>query len=156
MDIKQKIEKANEEAVRRLTAGDPVLVDIAPAGGVTPGLQGKMIPHSGPPLPWGRMCGAQQGAIIGMVLYEGWAESPEDAQARIEQGEIRLEPNHHHQAVGPMAGTISPSAPVWVVENRAFGNRGFCRPVEGRQQFGEYHEGALEGLRRWRDVWAPT
>src|SRR3972149_2682283 len=156
MDIKQKTEKANEEAVRRLTAGDPVLVDIAPAGEVIPGLQGKLIPHSGPPLAWEHMCGAQQGAIIGMVLYEGWAESPDDAQAKIEQGEIRLEPNHHHQAVGPMAGTISPTAPVWVVENRAFGNRGFCRQVEGRQQFGDYSQEALQSLRLWRDVWAPS
>jgi hypothetical protein len=46
--------------------------------------------------------------------------------------------------------------PVWVVENRAFGNRAFCRQVEGRQQFGEYSDGALEGLRLWRDVWAPS
>jgi hypothetical protein len=43
-----------------------------------------------------------------------------------------------------------------VVENRAFGNRGFCRQVEGRQQFGEYSEGALDGLRLWRNVWAPA
>jgi len=119
MDIKQKIEKANEEAVSRLTSGDPVLVDVAPAGEVIPGLEGKMITHSGPPIEWGRMCGAQQGAIIGMVIYEGWAESPEEARAKLEKGEIQLEPNHHHDAVGPMAGTISPSAPVWVVENRA-------------------------------------
>ena len=156
MDIKQKIEKANEEAVRRLTSGDPVLVDVAPAGEVIPGMEGMMITHSGPPIEWGRMCGAQQGAIIGMVLYEGWAGGPNEARAMLEKGEIRLEPNHHHDAVGPMAGTISPTAPVWVVENRAFGNRAFCRQVEGRQQFGEFSEDALEGLRRWRDVWAPT
>src|SRR3990172_8124191 len=156
MDLKKKIERANEEATRRLTSGAPALVDIAPAGEVIPGLQGKAITHSGPPIEWQRMCGAQQGALIGMVLYEGWAETPEAARAMLGRGEVRLEPNHHHQAVGPMAGTISPSAPVWVVENRAFGNRGFCRQVEGRQQFGEYNEGALEGLRRWRDVWAPT
>jgi hypothetical protein len=55
-----------------------------------------------------------------------------------------------------MAGTISPSAPVWVVENKAFGNRAFCRQVEGRQQFGDYSEEALQGLRLWRDVWAPA
>jgi hypothetical protein len=55
-----------------------------------------------------------------------------------------------------MAGTISVSMPVWVVENRAFGNRAFCRQVEGRQQFGEYSEGALDGLRLWRNVWAPS
>ena len=156
MDIKQKIENANKEAAHRLSSGDPVLVDIAPAGEVIPGLEGKMITHAGPPIEWGRMCGAQQGAIIGMVIYEGWAESVEEAKTLLEEGEIQLEPNHHHSAVGPMAGTISPSAPVWVIENRAYGNRAFCRQVEGRQQFGEHNQGALEGLRLWRDVWAPT
>jgi hypothetical protein len=55
-----------------------------------------------------------------------------------------------------MAGTISPSAPVWVVENKAFGNRAYCRQVEGNQQFGDYSDQALQGLRMWRDVWAPT
>ena len=156
MDIKQKIEKANQEAASRLNLGDPVLVDIAPAGEVIPGLQGKMIIHSGPPIEWKRMCGAQRGAIIGQVLFEGWAANVEEAKALLEKGGVRLEPNHQHQTVGPMAGTISASAPVWVVENRAFGNRAFCRQVEGNQQFGDYSEQALQGLRMWRDVWAPT
>jgi hypothetical protein len=156
MDIKKKIEKANEETARRLNLGDPVLVDIAPAGEVIPGMEGKMITHSGPPIEWQRMCGAQRGAIIGQVLYEGWAKSVEEATALLDKGKIRLEPNHHHQAVGPMAGTISPSSPVWVVENRAFGNRAYCRQVEGNQQFGDYSDQALQGLRMWRDVWAPT
>ncbi len=156
MDIKQKIEKANEEAARRLTMGEPVLVDIAPAGDVIPGLKGKMITHAGPPIEWRDMCGAQQGAIIGMAIYEGWAKTPDEARALLDKDAIRLEPNHHHQTVGPMAGTISPSAPVWVVENKAFGNRAFCRQVEGNQQFGDYSDQALQGLRLWRDVWAPT
>ena len=156
MDIKQKIEKANEEAASRLNLGDPVLVDIAPAGEVIPGLKGKMILHSGPPIEWKRMCGAQRGALIGQVIYEGWASDVAGATALLEKGAVRLEPNHHHQAVGPMAGTISPSAPVWVVENRAFNNRAFCRQVEGNQQFGDYSDGALQALRKWRDVWAPT
>jgi hypothetical protein len=156
MDIKQKIEKANEEAARRLIQGEPVLVDIAPAGEVIPGMQGRMITHSGPPIEWPRMCGTQKGAIIGQVLYEGWAKSFNEAKVMLDKGAIRLEPNHHHQTVGPMAGTISPSAPVWVVENKAFGNRAFCRQVEGMQQFGDYSEKALQGLRLWRDVWAPA
>lgn len=156
MDIKQKIEKANEEALRRLNLGEPVLVDIAPAGEVIPGMKGRMITHAGPPIEWSRMCGAEQGAIIGMTIYEGWAKTPDEARKMLDKGEIRLEPNHHHQTVGPMAGTISPSAPVWVVENKAFGNRAFCRQVEGNQQFGDYSDQALQGLRIWRDVWAPT
>ena len=156
MDIKQEIESANQEAVRRLTIGEPVLVDIAPAGEVIPGMQAKMITYAGPPIEWQSMCGAQKGAIMGMVLYEGWASTLEEARSLLEQGAIRLEPNHHHQTVGPMAGTISPSAPVWVVENKAFGNRAFCRQVEGNQQFGDTSDAALQGLRLWRDLWAPT
>jgi hypothetical protein len=155
-DIKQKIEAANTEAVNRIHAADPILVDIAPAGEAIPGLKDRMIFHSGPPVNWENMCGAQRGAMIGVALFEGWAKSSEEAEKLLQGGAIKFEPNHHHQTVGPMAGTLSASMPVWVVENRAFGNRAFCRQVEGRQQFGEYSEGALEGLRLWRDVWAPS
>jgi hypothetical protein len=155
-DIKKKIEAANEEAVKRMNAGDPVLVDIAPAGEVIPGLKERMILHSGPPIDWARMCGAQRGAMIGTVLFEEWAKSVEEATNLLESGAILFEPNHHHQAVGPMAGTISPSMPVWVVQNKGFGNLSFCRQVEGRQQFGDYNDSALRDLYCWKDVWAPS
>ncbi|HSR12657.1 MAG TPA: DUF1116 domain-containing protein, partial [Thermodesulfobacteriota bacterium] len=155
-DIKQKIEGANAEAVRRINAGQPVLVDIAPAGEVVPGLQDRMILHSGPPVDWERMSGAQRGAMMGAAVLEGWCRTPKEAAEMLGNGEIRFEPNHHHDAVGPMAGTITRSMPVWVVENKAFGNRAFCRQVEGRQQFGDYSEEALGSLRQWRDVWAPS
>ena len=155
-EIRRRIEAANEEAAARIIAGEPVLMDIAPAGEVIPGLTDRMILHAGPPIEWARMCGAQRGAAIGMALFEGWARTPAEAERLLESGEIRLEPNHHHGAVGPMAGTITRSLPVFVVQNTAFGNRAYCRQVEGRQQFGEFSEGALDGLYRWRDVWAPA
>lgn len=155
-DLKAKIQAANEEAVKRMNAGDPVLVDIAPAREVIPGLRDKMILHSGPPITWEKMCGAQRGAMIGVVLFEGWAKNVDEATQMLASGAIAFEPNHHHDAVGPMAGTISVSMPVWVVENKAFGNRAFCRQVEGRQQFGDYSDDALNALRMWRDVWAPA
>jgi hypothetical protein len=102
------------------------------------------------------MCGAQKGAMIGAVLFEGWAKSVEEATNLLQSGGILFEPNHHHQAVGPMAGTISPSMPVWVVQNKGFGNVSFCRQVEGRQQFGDYSSSALQDLYCWKDVWAPS
>jgi hypothetical protein len=80
MDINQKIEKANEEAAQRHNLGDPVLVDITPAGEVIPDMKGKTITHSGPPIEWQRMCGARRGAIIGQAIYEGWANSVEEAK----------------------------------------------------------------------------
>jgi len=155
-DIKKKIEAANREAVSRINRADPVLVDIAPAGEVIPDLRDRMILHSGPPVDWHQMCGAQRGSMIGVVLFEGWAKDPGEALKLLESGAISFEPNHHHRVVGPMAGTISVSMPVWVVENKTFGNRAFCRQVEGRQQFGDYSDSALEGLSVWRDVWAPS
>ena len=156
MDIKQRIEKANGEAIQRMISGVPILVDIAPARDVIPGLADKMLLHSGPPIEWENLCGAQRGAMIGALLFEEWARNPEEAEKMLMNGDINFEPNHHHDAVGPMAGTISPSMPVWVVENQEFGNRAYCRQVEPKQQFGEFSEDAIKGLELWRDVWGPT
>lgn len=156
MDIKQKIEEANQAAFKRLIEADPVLVDIAPAIEVIPGLEDKMVIHSGPPVTWDAMCGAQRGAVIGEVLFEGWAGTVEEAERLLSSGKIKLEPNHHHQTVGPMAGTISANSWVYVVENKTFGNQAFCRQVEGAQQFGDYSEKALDGLRSWRNLFAPA
>lgn len=154
--LRAKIEAANAEAVDRMVGADPVLVDVVPARDSVPGLVDRMILHSGPPVTWARMCGAQRGAVIAMVLFEEWARTADEAVALLERGAITLEPNHHHQAVGPMAGTISPSLPVFVVENRTYGNRAFCRQVERQQQFGDYGDEAVRGLRMWRDVWGPA
>lgn len=156
MDIKQKIEEANQTAFKRIVDADPVLIDIAPAIEVIPGLEDKMVIHSGPPITWDRMCGAQRGAIIGEVIYEGWAKTVEEATTLLEAGKIRLESNHSHQTVGPMAGTISANSWVYIVENKTFGNKAFCRQVEGAQQFGDYSEKALDSLRSWRDTFAPS
>jgi hypothetical protein len=156
LSLKERINAANDEVLRRIVAADPVLVDVAPAGEVIPGLQDRMILHSGPPVTWARMCGAQRGACIGMCLFEGWAKDAVEAEAMLARGEIALAPNHHHATVGPMAGTITRNMWVWVVENKAFGNRAHCRQVESFQQFGDHSPKALELLQKWRDVWGPA
>jgi hypothetical protein len=154
--VKARVEAANAEAVERLLAADPVLVAVAPAGEVVDGLEGRTILHSGPPVTWQRMCGAQRGSVLGLILFEGWADTLEEAERLAASGEIAFDPNHHHHGVGPMAGTTSPSLPVWVVENHTFGNRAYCRPTDAAQQFGDYSEQALAGIRNWRDVRAPA
>ena len=156
IDLKQKIEAANSEAFNRIVAADPVLVDILPAGEVVPRLGERMVLHAGPPVDWEQMSGAQKGAVLAMAIFEGWAGSPKQAEELLSKGEIELDSNHHHGAVGPMAGTITKSLPVYVVENKTFGNRAYCRLVEGRQQFGDYSQEAISGLTMWRDVWAPS
>ena len=64
------------------------------------------------------MCGPMQGAVIGAILYEGWAENKESARQLAASGEIAFAPCHHFGAVGPMSGVISPSMPVWIVKNQ--------------------------------------
>lgn len=156
IDIKERIQSANVQAFNKIIAADPVLVDIRPAGEVVPGLEDHMVLHSGPPVNWLNMSGAQKGAVIAMVIFEGWADDIASAEKLLNAGSVSLEPNHHHNAVGPMAGTISKSLPVYVVENRSHGNQAYCRLVEDEQQFGNYHTGAIDGLRKWRDIWAPS
>jgi hypothetical protein len=156
MTLKERIDAANAEAFRRITAADPVLVDVAPAAEVIPGIRDRLILHSGPPVGWAGMCGAQRGAAIGMCLFEGWAKDPAEAERMLASGEIAFEPNHHHATVGPMAGTVTNTMWVWVVENKAFSNRAFCRQVESFQQFGDYSENALGTVRQWRDTWGPA
>ena len=68
------------------------------------------------------MCGPTRGAIMGALIYEGLAETPEDAAALAASGEIEFAPCHHYHAVGPMAGIISPSMPVFIVRNEATGD----------------------------------
>jgi len=121
------IDAANAEAVRRITAGRPLLVGMGIARDVIPGFapSGKarmLITHSGPPLAWERMCGPTRGAIMGALIYEGLAATPEQAAALAASGEIEFAPCHHYNAVGPMAGIISPSMPVFIVKNEATGD----------------------------------
>jgi len=87
-------------------------------------------------------------------MYEGWAKTPEEATKLLASGAVHFEPNHHYAAVGPMAGTISPSQPLYVVENKTFKNRAYSRPADLAQQFGDYKD--LKDNYFWRDVVGPA
>lgn len=125
------LEKANREAASRILKGKPTLIDISTAGEAIPGMKKKLILHAGPPVTWERMCGPMRGAVIGGLILEGLAGSREEAERLAASGEITFEPCHHHSAVGPMAGVTTYSMPVWILENRTFGNRAYCTLNEG-------------------------
>jgi hypothetical protein len=145
-----RIDNANRTAFERYLAAQPRLVDFVLARDAIPALAERRILHSGPPIAWAQMCGPQQGAICGAILYEGWASTLEAAEKLAASGAVALEPCHAHRAVGPMAGIISPSMPVWVVENTAAGNRAFCNVNEGLGKvlrFGANSPDVLDRLR---------
>lgn len=155
----ERIDVANAEAVSRIKAAQPILVDIQKALDVIPGMHEKMILHAGPPISWERMAGPMKGAIIGALLYEGMADSEEEAIKLAESGEIEFSPCNEHQAVGPMAGIISPSMPVHIIENRTHGNRSFSTVNEGLGKvlrFGAYSDEVLERLHWIETVFSPA
>ena len=145
-----RIENANRTAYERYLGAQPRLVDFVLARDAMPALAERRILHSGPPIAWPDMCGPQQGAICGAILYEGWAKTLEAAEKLAASGGVALEPCHAHRAVGPMAGIISPSMPVWVVENTAAGNRAFCNVNEGLGKVLRFGANSPEVLDRLR------
>jgi hypothetical protein len=144
------VEAANRQAYAAYLASQPVLEGIGPAKSVIPGMRRRMILHAGPPVKWADMCGPMQGAIVGAILLEGWAADPAEARQFAASGRVRFEPCHHHGAVGPMAGIISPSMPVWIVRDGEHGHRTFSNLNEGLGKALRFGANGPEVLNRLR------
>ncbi|TVR41981.1 MAG: DUF1116 domain-containing protein [Bacteroidia bacterium] len=148
-----KIDKANREALDIILGGKPFLVGMGKALDTIPGMKQNLILHSGPPVTWDRMCGPTRGAILGALLYEGLAGSIGEAEALASSGEIVYAPCHEHASVGPMAGVISASMPVFIVKNEAHGNYAYCTMNEGLGKVLRYGAYGTEviGKLRWME-----
>ena len=152
------IEKANQEAVERMMEARPVLVGLGKAIDVIPGMKDNLLLHAGPPITWERASGPMQGAITGALIFEGKAKNMKEAQKLVESGKIQLEPCHHHQSVGPMAGVTSPSMSVYILENKTHQNFAYSNLNEGYGKvlrYGAYSEEVINKLRWMEDVMAP-
>ena len=158
-DIRQVLREANAEAVHRMLAAEPVLIDVVAAADAIPELGEGMILHAGPPISWERMCGPMRGAVAGIAVFEGWANDLDAAAALAARGAFQFRPNHDFSAVGPMTGMTTASQPVMVVENQASGNRAFCTINEGLgkvMRFGGNDASVLTRLAWLRDVLGPA
>lgn len=146
----EKIEAANAKAVEIIISARPVLVDIDTAINVVPGMTKHTILHAGPPVTWEKMAGPMKGAVIGALIYEGLAQTEEEAVTLAASGKIRFAPCHEHDAVGPMAGIVSASMPVQIIENKTHGNFAYCTLNEGLGKvlrFGAYSEEVITRLK---------
>jgi hypothetical protein len=143
------VEAANRKAYAAYLLSQPILEGIGLAKTAIPGMGRHMLLHAGPPIAWARMCGPMQGAIAGAIVWEGWARDDAGARKLVEGGAIQFEPCHDRGAVGPMAGIISPSMPVWIVRDCAHGHRTFSNLNEGlgkALRFGANGEAVLARL----------
>lgn len=149
--IRKHIEQANNKALELMRLSRPILVDIKCAKDILPKMKKNSIFHAGPPIDWNRMCGPMRGAIVGTMIFEGFATSWNDALELIRKGGIDFSSNHDHDAVGPMAGVISPSLPILVVKDRSNGKTCYARFVENRVQFGLFDQESVKVLRYWSE-----
>jgi Protein of unknown function (DUF1116) len=140
-----EVDHANQEAVARMLEARPQWVGVATARDVVPGMREDLVLHSGPPLRWEDASGPMRGALEGALRLEG-------------RSSVDLAPCHHHGAVGPMAGVISPSMPVVIVEDRVSGLRAFSNLNEGLGRvlrYGANDDAVLRRLRWMGSVLGP-
>lgn len=150
----EEILEANQRAFDRMTEATPIWTDVGTAREEIDVLSEHTLLHAGPPVEWDRMSGPQRGAVMGAMVYEGWADTPEEAADIAATGTIDFHACHDHQAVAPMAGIISPSMPVAIVENETHGNVAYSNLMEGRGEalrFGAYSQDVIDRL-NWMET----
>ena len=149
---------ANARALERMLAVQARLVDVVPAHEAL-GLEAGHFLHAGPPITWDRASGPLRGALMGAAVLEGLVDTPDEAAALFEGGlHVRLEPCHHRGAVGPMAGVVSRSMWMFVLEDPDTGARTHCTLNEGLGKvlrYGAYSPDVLTRLRWMGDVLGP-
>lgn len=159
-EFRAKIDEGNAEAFKRINEAHPYLEGLGRAKDVIPGMGERMLLHAGPPLEWARMSGPVRGAVIGAILYEGWADTPEGAEKiASSEGQITFSPCHEHDTVGPMAGLVSPSMPVFIIKNRTHGNYAYATMNEGLGKvlrFGAYSPDVITRLKWMENELYPT
>ncbi|MFP5346107.1 MAG: DUF1116 domain-containing protein, partial [Actinomycetes bacterium] len=128
--------RANDTATSRVLDTGAALVDVRPAAEALALTRGTFL-HAGPPLTWERASGPMRGALLGAMLFEGLADSPEEAESLLASGRlrdgspVRLDACHHHSTVGPMAGVVSPSMWVFELQDPVTGRSAYCSLNEG-------------------------
>ncbi|TKV57772.1 DUF1116 domain-containing protein [Nakamurella flava] len=148
---------ANERAVAAMLEVTATLVDVLPASAAL-GLQTGQFLHAGPPITWDRASGPLRGGLMAGAALEGLVDDPEDAPALFESGSVSLEPCHHRSAVGPMAGVVTPSIWMFVLQDAASGRRTYCSLNEGLGKvlrYGAYSPEVLQRLRWMNGVLGP-
>ncbi len=153
------IGKANDEVASKIKKAEGRLVAVKKAIDVIPGMTHKTILHAGPPIKWENMADPMKGAILGAIVFEGWADSIEEANEYVLTKDIDFKPNHQLNCVGPMAGVTSPSMPVHVIYDKVHDNYSYCNINEGLGgvlRFGKNTKDVIDRLIWIREEFAPV
>jgi hypothetical protein len=118
-----------------------------------------LILHAAPPTRWEDMSDLMRGGMVGAAIFEGLANSPEEAVAKAANHEIEFDAAQNHGGIAGGVGSITASMPVMVIEDRTHGNTSTHFVMEGLGRTlvsGFYDEAVLARLRWFRESFAPT
>lgn len=155
-NLGEKINSANAEALKRILNSEPVLKDIQTAGEFFPDMKENQVFHAGPSITWEEMPGSTRGAVMGALIYEGLAKTPEEAEKLASSGDIEFSPNHQHGGVGGMTGIITRSTPLYIIENETYGNKAYAGVLKDELIFGGYNQKAQDAVKWMNTVFAPA
>lgn len=159
-DVKQRIERANAQALDIILNAQPTWVDVVKVKEYVPDFPDNMVLHAGPPMDIAQASVPFRNAIGGAAVHEGLARDLSDAWNKIEAGEIRLGSQLDHRGASGAAYAVTAHTPVQVVENVTTGTRGFCAFQEGPSsnvlRWGVYNAEVEERLRWFDTTLAPV
>lgn len=153
------IDTANRKGLHHILATQPVCKRLLPACELIPDFEKNVILHAGPPIEWENMCGPMRGAIVGAALYEGLAKDKTEAEHLLNKRKIVCQTSFSYGVMAPMAGAVSCSMPLFLVENETAGNIAYSPINEGigdACRFGVYHPPVLARLKWLEKVLAPA
>jgi hypothetical protein len=148
----------NNAVFEALHRARPRLIGVAAAKDAIPELGEGLILHAGPPIAWPQMQPAMRAAVLGGLVFEGGAANFEEAETLVSSGAMRFAPANDHHAAGAMAGIITGSMPVFIVEEELSGERAFVSINEGLRKALRFGANGPEVLARlvWiHDAFAP-
>jgi len=157
-NLDMNIDIINSEIIAKIASARIMWVDLCRASEVIPILERHTLLHAGPLLDVRDMSTAMLNSIYGAIIYEGWASNLTEAKKLVVSGKIRFDSAHNHAALGPMAGIISPSMPVMVMENTPFKNRSYVTINEGlgkTLRFGMFDSSVLKRLKWIERILSP-
>jgi hypothetical protein len=157
--LTRQVDEANDEVLRRLDTGVPMLTGIRPAGEVVPGLGDRTLLHPGPALDVADAVDPLRRSMRAAVVAEGWADDPDAADRLLVSGEVTLASANEHGVVVPMATVMGPTTPVWVVEMEEGGTTAWAPVGQGSGDvawFGKDSPGAIERLQLLREAVHPV
>lgn len=155
----KEIDKANKKCLNLLKTSNPVLIDVKPAVEAIPNMSPNTVLTSGPSMSWDSYTGGQRAGIIGGILHEGLADTPEEAEKMIQSNQVQIAGCQDYNCIGSLAGITTASMPVLIVEDGISGNKAYCTLFEGkatdRLNYGVYNEKVEENLLYLREVIGP-